>query len=237
MGAIIAALYAYTGSTDVLSKLCDVLRLDSVARISDTPFKGGLHGGLFRQHLEYHLKDILGDATIGDCKIPFVCTAGKVKQPVDWLRIIQPGFTDYALSCVEFNVFEPNTRILDAIMASSAIPVVFSPVTIDGTQYIDTVHFGAIPARTLREMHHPQVIIASDTNPSYGIIEKLLPVAWQEFLQRGYDELEKSRQSADLVIVPVMPANLLRFDKAREFMMAGEEATEKRLKEIQTLLL
>jgi predicted acylesterase/phospholipase RssA len=236
MGAIIAALYAYTGSTEVLEELCNKLSLDSVARISDAPFKGGLHGGLFQQHLKHHLNDCIGEAVIGDCNIPFVCTAGKVKQPIDWLRIIQPGFTDYALSCVEFHVFDPETRIIDAIMASSAIPVVFSPVVIDGTEYVDTVHFGAIPARTLRSIHHPDIIVSSDTTPTYGALEKLLPASWKEFLDRGYEELEKSRQSSDLVIEPVMPANLLRFDKAREFMEAGEVATEGRLEEIRALV-
>jgi len=236
MGAIIGALYAYTGSTAALEKLCDSLTLTNAARLSDNPLKDGLHGGLFRQHLALHLDEYLGDATIADCRIPFVCVAGRVKKPVDWLRIVRPGFTDHILECVEVHVFEPQTRLIDAIMASSAIPVIFSPVKIGKDTFVDLVHFGAIPARTLRSMHNPDVIIATDTNPEYGALVNLLPASWKEFLDRGYAELEKSKRSCDLVIRPAAPAAVFRFDKASAFLEAGEKAAREKLPEIVALL-
>lgn len=236
MGAIVGALYAFTGSTSLLDELCDALRLSKIAKLSDNPLKDGLHGGLFRQQLEHHLAGHLGDATIGDCKIPFVCVAGKVAAPIDWLRIIKPGFTDYVTQCVTLHVFDANTRLIDAIMASSAIPVVFSPVEIDGNTYVDLVHFGSIPARTLKNIHHPDVIIATDTNPLHENLRKLLPASWKEFLDRGYEELEKSKQAADLIITPAMPAGVFRFDKAKDFMESGRKATEKMLPEIRELI-
>lgn len=236
MGAIIGVLYALRGTTRSILPLCESLSMKNVAHWSDAPLSGGLHGGLFRQNLEQHLSPIVGDACIGDCAIPFVCVAGKVKAPITWTNIVRAGFTDDVLSNVEPIVFSPDTRILDAIMASSAIPVVFSPVHIDGVEYVDLVHFGAIPARTLRDMYHPDVIIATNTNPVYGAITKFLPAAWNEFLQRGYAELERSMDACDLVITPPMAAAPFRFDKAADFIKAGKEETEKALPEIRRLL-
>lgn len=237
MGAIIGALYALTGSMERVMPLCEILRMDNVARLSEQPLKGGkLHGGLLRPQLEKHLKDLLGDARIGDCVIPFVCVAGRVKEPIAWSRVVLPGFTDDVLRKVEPVSFGPGTRLLDAIMASSAIPVVFSPVMIDGQEYVDLVHFGAIPARTLRDIHHPDVLIATDTNPAYSALMAYLPRSWNEFLQRGYAELERSKAACDLVITPELTSAPFRFDKARDFVAAGEKAAQEALPDVRRLL-
>lgn len=237
MGAIVGALYAYKGSAAALPPLCKRLGISNVARLSDHPLKGGhLHGGLFRQELAAHLEDILGDAVIGDCAIPFVCIAGRVKEPISWSRILLPGFTDDILTRVEPVMLPPDTRLLDAIMASSAIPVAFSPVIIDGDEYVDLVHFGAIPARTLRNAFHPDIVIGTNTNPVYGTLMKYLPASWSEFLERGYEELEKSMESCDLVITPLLTSSPLRFDKVDTFVQAGEAAAKEVLPEVKRLI-
>lgn len=236
MGAIIGALYAFTESTDAMRELCETLTLWNVAKLSDNPLKDGLHGGLFRQRLREHLEDVVGDATIADCAIPFTVVAGRVLQPIAWTTIIRRGFTDEVLRCVAFHVFPPTTRLLDALMATSAIPVVFSPVEVDGDTYVDLVHFGAIPARTLREQFHPDIVIGTDTVPRYATIKKILPAPWKEFMERGYAELKRSKAACDLVITPEPPAGLFRFDKAKEFWAAGERAADDCLAQIRTLL-
>lgn len=236
MGAIVASLYAYTGGTDAFRPLCDSLRMSQVACLSSAPLKGGLHGGILRQRLDDLLGSILGDACIGDCRIPFVCVAAKVTEAIDWKRVMRHGFTEYVLKRTSLHVFPPETRLIDAVMASSAIPVLFSPVTIGSDTFVDLVHFGAIPSRTLKERFSPDVLIATDTNPRYKRLEKFLPPSWREFLERGYQELERSKLACDLVIAPTMPAPLYRFDRARAFMEAGEKAAEKALPEIKKLL-
>ena len=67
-----------------------------------------------------------------------------------WERLLLPGFVEHVRERVELHVFAPSTRILDAVRASSAVPVVFSPARVDGEEFVDLVHFGAIPARDLR---------------------------------------------------------------------------------------
>jgi|CXWL01.1.fsa_nt_gi NTE family protein len=236
MGAIVGALYALTGTTELLSTLCDTLTMTNVARLSDEPLKQGLHGGIFRQELEKHLRQYVGDACIGDCKIPFICIAGRVREPIDWTRIVRKGFTDYVLKRVEPIVFSDETPVFDAIMASSAIPVLFSPITIDDDQYIDLVHFGSIPSRTLRKTLHPDVIIGTNTNPVYPVLERFLPAAWREFLKRGYDELQKSIDDCDCMITPKLTLAPFRFDRAQDFAEAGRKATVEKMKEIRKLL-
>lgn len=236
MGAIIGALYAFTGKTEIFDPLCASIKLWHVARLSDSPLKGGLHGGLLRQNLERVLCPLLGDACIGDCRIPFVCVAAHVSIPIDWTGVLRFGFADAVLQHAALHVFGPDTRLIDALMASSAIPVLFSPVEIAGEQYVDLVHFGSIPARSLRERYHPDRIIATDTNPRYLALEKILPKPWIEFLQRGYQELEQSKAACDLLITPKMPAAVFRFDKASAFMDAGEQAAEEKMGEIRNLM-
>ncbi len=237
MGAIVGALYAFTGTTEIFDDLCASLTLRNAARLSDAPLSGGLHGGLLRQNLEAILGATLGDARIGDCRIPFLCVAAQLTKPIDWTGILRrPDFTEEILRNATLHVFPPKTRLMDALLATSAIPVLFSPMEIDGVQYVDLVHFGSIPARTLREHLHPDIVIGTDTNPRYLALEKVLPKPWKEFLSRGYEELEKSRAACDLLITPVMPAAVFRFDKATAFMDAGEKAAKERMGEIRALL-
>lgn len=237
MGAIIAALYAMGIEVKELRALAKKIRLWDIATLSRAPFKRGLHDGALQQNLHTLLSPILGEARIKDCRIPFICIAGKVRSPVDWSKVLEPNFTDYVKQHVEPAVFDPETKILDALMATSAIPVVFAPVKIGEETYVDLVHFGAIPARTLRSHCNPDVVIATDTNPRYRVLQRFLPRPWREFLQDGHASLDESRSVCDLVIEPKAPARPYRFDKAEEFMNAGRKATLQNLPRIRELLM
>lgn len=236
MGAIIGALYALGYRTQTLLELNNKLHLSKLARINLKPLRGGIHNGVFQQNIQDQLGELVGESRIADCKIPFVCVAGWMKQPIPWQRIARTGFTDSITPMVEPHIFSSETSILEAIMASSAIPVVFSPVTIAGRQYIDLCHFGAIPSRSLRKIHNPDVVIATDTTPRFSSVRKILPPAWNEFLLRGYESVEESRAACDLVIRPKQAAPLFRFDKGLDFFAAGEQAARDALPAVHRLL-
>ncbi len=236
MGAILGAAYALGVPVAVLHEAVRKLTLRNVTRFATRPLKNGLHGGMLRQNLEHHLGPLFQDARIADCTIPFVCVAGRVQSPIRWLGILQRGFTQELFSQVTLHVFPPETRLMDAVLASSAIPVVFAPVVIDGQEYVDLCHFGPIPARTLQEQYHPDRIIATDTYPSYASLAHLLPAGWKEFLQAGYAEIEKSKAVCDLLIKPQMPASLFRFDKGEAFWQAGVSAAEESLSAVKALV-
>lgn len=236
MGAIIAGVYALGLPLTVIEEVCDSVELRKVAKWSKKPLKGGLHGGLLRQNLEEILRPHIGDATIGDCQIPFVCIAGWIKEPIDWTKIVKHGFTDTVIQKVERHIFGPETPLLDALLASSAIPVVFSPVEIDGKQYGDLCHFGAIPTRSLKETYNPDIIVATDTDPTYDMMRTMLPGPWKEWMERGRESLLQSKEVCDLIIEPKMPAPVFRFDKAAEFMKAGRIAATEKIDEVKQLI-
>lgn len=236
MGAIIGALYALGYDINTLQALKNGIKIYNIARPSDRPMQGGLQGGLMRQDLRRHLHDLLKDRCLGDCRIPFLCTAGRLKETIEWQRILRPGFAEYLLQRIEKHVFGPEVRILDAIMASSAIPVLFSPVAVEGELYIDLCLFGAIPSLEMRQWQSPDIIIGTDTTPSYPHLSKLLPKPWHAFLRAGYESLEECRNACDLVITPKLPASPIRFDKGDLFWKAGEQAAEIQMNNIHTLL-
>lgn len=236
MGAIVAGAYALGISIDVIEDTAAKISLLSVARFANPPFQHGFHGGLLRQKLETILSPIIGNARIADAKIPFVCVAGKVMKPVSWEKILFPGFAEHFSECIVPYVFPPETRMIDAMLASSAIPVVFAPVQIGSETFVDLVHFGSIPARQLRALHQPDVMIGTDTNPRYGMLRRLLPAPWREFIDRGHAEIEADKEACDLVIEPRMPAPMFRFDRADDFIVSGQLAAEKRLPELRQIL-
>lgn len=229
MGAIVGAVYALGHPAQELHTIAAELDMLNVARLSKKPFKGGLHGGLFRPQLREILERHIGDATIADCTIPFVCVAGRVLDPVHWHKILRKGFVEHFLENVTPYIFPPETKVIDAILASSAIPVIFEPLELEGQKYVDLVHFGSIPSRIMRQTFGPDVIIATDTNPSYKALRKILPDAWDQFLQEGEKHLNRDREDADVLLVPEHPYAIFRFDRAEAFIVAGQKETQQKL--------
>jgi len=236
MGAIIGALAALGYHSAEIRKIAESLTLWNIATVSDHPLQKGLHGGILRQRLKDMLSPYIGDALIRDCKIPFVCVAARVKKPIEWMNIIRENFTEHVRSALEPHIFSPDTPLMDAILASSAIPVVFCPVKINGEEFVDLCHFGPIPARSLKETLHPDVIIATDTSPDYRSLQWMLPNGWRKFLEAGHEETKRSLSYCDLILKPKMPAAVFRFDQALAFWEAGKTEAEKRLPEIEKLL-
>jgi NTE family protein len=236
MGAIVGALYAFGLNTREMRDAASKMNWSNLARLSEKPLHAGLHSGLLRQELELHLRPLLQDATIGDCRIPFLCVAGRVKEPIDWRRIMHRGFEHYLRQRVERTVLPPETRLIDAISASSALPVVFSPVIIDGDEYVDLKSFWSIPSLVLRERDDLEFVIGTNTNPTHFSIKKILPRAVCEYIDAGQRAIRLSAEACDVIIQPRLRGGMHRFDKSSEFIAAGEEATRQRLAELSALL-
>ena len=235
MGAVVAALSALGHSPSVILEAAESLRPLDIAALSTAPLRAGLHGGLLRQQLS-HLDPLVGDARIGDCEIPFVCVAGRVRSPIRWERLLFPDFVTHLRDSIAMHVFAPDVRIIDALQASSAVPVIFSPAEIGGEQYVDLVHFGAVPARSLREAYEPDVVVATDTRPRFDQFEPWLPGPLRDFLDAGWQESVRDLEAADLAISPKLPDSMFRFDLAGEFASAGRVAATARLAEIRSLI-
>jgi NTE family protein len=232
MGAIVAGAFACGVSVDKLKDISRDLTVFNIASFAKAPLKGGLHGGIFRHKLEELLSPSLGDATIGDCRIPFVCVAARVKKPIPWEKIVLPRFADRFFDSVEPYVFPPSTRLIDALLASSAIPVAFSPVSIGNEEFIDLLHVGAVPTSYLRRLHTPDVVIGTDTQPRYDNLRKILPPSWREYLDRGHAILDREKSLCDIMVEPRLTGSIFRFDKAMTFIDAGKRAMDDSLDDL-----
>jgi NTE family protein len=237
LGAIIGGVYALGHPLEEIMEIARHIRLRKMVRPTGAALRMGLHGGFLKPDLAKILRPVVGDARIGDCKIPFVCTAGRVKKVVPWHRIVLPQFTEIFLDCIEPYIFPPETRLLDAMLASSAIPTMFAPVRIGENSFIDLCNFGAIPASALREICKPDVILTTDTtSDTFGWLWPVLPAGWRTFIAAGQRAVQDDLKAADLIIRPDLKGNQFRFDKSAEFIAAGTTATEKLLPEIKALL-
>jgi NTE family protein len=236
MGAIVGALWALGHSVETLRSLANSLTLFNVAKYDGIQWEKGLGAGVLRQAISEHLLPLLGDTTIGDCRIPFMCVAGRTCKPVNWLSILQSGFTDHLRECVQPYVFPKETKLIDALQASTAIPVLFHPYNIGKDSFIDLAAFGAIPAKELQETFAPDILIATDTNPRWSGLKVILPPGWRQFIDDGIDALQKSKDICNLVITPSLSGNSFRFDQAQVFWEAGKEAAEEAIPKIRTLL-
>lgn len=236
MGAIVGALYACGTTPEEIGNLAEKISMRSIVDWNQSPLKAWERGGIVRHNVQQLLFPYIGGRTIGECAIPFLCIAGRILSPIDWKRALYTGFTKHVLESVELAVFPPETRILDAITASSALPVIFSPVDIAGQQYVDLCTFGAVPARTLRDHYPLNVIIGTNTAPRHEQIIRFLPQGMREFVQASKDSLKESLAACDLVIEPKLSGMPFEFQKGKQFIAQGYAAAEERLPEIQKML-
>lgn len=236
MGAIVGSLYALGYSTEALRDIAKSLKMRKAFRLARRPLRGGLHAGILSPQLRPLLGELVGSKKISDCSVPFLCVAGKVKSPILWRKIMRSEFTDHVLEQIEPVVFAPNTKIIDAILASSALPVVFTPVTVEEVEYIDLVHFGSVPVLPMKKQWNPDVIIATDTNSTYRKMKRYVPPRLKQIIERGQQTLDKNRKAADLVIQPEITLPIFRFDRADDFIEAGRIAAKKMLPQIRKLL-
>lgn len=236
MGAIIAALYAVGHNAATICNLAETLSPFSLVSLSRTPFKGGLHGGLLRQKLTEHLGPLLQDRRIGDTVIPFVCVAGRVKQPIAWSKALAAGLLQNVIDSIEPVILPDDTPLLDALAATSALPIIFSPVNINGEHYIDLCSFGAVPSRSLKQRHHVDLLIATNTTPSWRTLQRLRLPGITEFINGAQESLAESLGICDLVITPKLTGALYDFQKGAEFIRQGARATEESWPAIQTLV-
>ncbi len=136
-GSIIGALYAAGHSP---ASILDVFKKKSLFGITDIAF---MKGGLFSMTgLRNTLKSLIPVDDFSALKIPFYVTA-----------------TDVAMGC---SVSYSEGPLIDTVIASSSVPVVFEPVAYGGRQLLDGGILNNLPVEPL--MGKYDVIIGSHVN-------------------------------------------------------------------------
>jgi NTE family protein len=237
MGGIIAAGYA-TGISAAemeqhalhLSKMRELVKLVDVAR----PRRGLLQG----ERVRSYLVDFIGkEKTFDDCLLPLALCAVDLQHacPVT----IRQG------------------NLLQAVLATIAVPGLFPPQILNGQQLVDGGVLNNVPA-DLARMLGGEIVLAVDPGidptqepPFQEMLAKShFPVGIPEFfvdlyragLMMSYTITQQRLKETqpDLVLNPPIPADItmfLGFTRAAEVIAIGEQAARQALPELRKLLL
>lgn len=221
-GALVGGLFASLRNIDLLEKMVrGVTYKDLVGVLVDPTWGGGLIKG--RKTLDY-LKKLFNDEKIENLSIPFAAVATDVNT-------------------AEAVVFSTGD-IAEAVRASISVPLVYSPVSIDGRLLVDGGVSCPVPVEVARKMG-ADVIIAvnldgvyfSGDNKKDILSNSTIEILKDSYFALRYNLAKKEVGGADVIIEPSMKY-IADFDfvKGIEAIDAGKEATEKVMKKIKRLL-
>jgi NTE family protein len=151
MGALVGGIYA-TGKLDVYKNWVMALDKSDVVRLLDLSFGWG---GLFKgERVMDKLRDLIGDQQIEDLPIDYTAVATDVEQSREvWLS---------------------KGSLFDAIRASIAVPLVFTPYELHGKKLLDGGLLDPLPiAPTLRDQTDITIAVNVDGRPDDPAAMKL----------------------------------------------------------------
>ena len=126
-GALAGVLYADGYSPD---EIYDMFKLTKFKQFIELTFPTS---GLFRPTGLYSfLKKNLRSRTFEQLKIPFTAVA------TDWEKAMTVNFSE-------------GDKLIESVVASCCVPLIFSPVNVDGQYYVDGGIFKNLPASTIRD--------------------------------------------------------------------------------------
>jgi NTE family protein len=149
-GGLIGAVYLSGNSPDEIQNILENVEQDDLfkRKDKDQPSLLGMEG------MHELLTELIGDRMFSDFEIPFAVTAVNLKngKPV----VIKSG------------------RVIDAILATIAIPGVFPPKKLDGKTLIDGAIFNPVPVNVLRNLA-PKLPLVAVPLSSMPDEEEILP--------------------------------------------------------------
>lgn len=130
--------------------------------------------------------------------------------------------------------------LFDVIMASSSIPLVFSPVEIDGQMYVDGGMLANFPVQPL--IGQSDVIVGVNLMPQEPISEKsvqnIIGIATRCFSLSVWSNTQPQLQHCDLVISPpnIEQYNIFQFSRYKELVELGYESALDRIPELVEII-
>ncbi len=130
------------------------------------------------------------------------------------------------------SVYFSKGELLDPVMASASIPVLFQPVIINNNHYVDGGVMDNLPLKPIE--NNCRILIGSFVNP-VGFVEKingLINIAERTFMLSMSKEIIEKARRFDLFVAPPELRNykILDPEKARELYLIGYNATKGKLK-------
>jgi NTE family protein len=131
-------------------------------------------------------------------------------------------------------VYFSEGELIDPVIASASIPVLFQPVKINDISYVDGGVLDNLPLKPIE--NNCRFLIGSFVNP-VGKIDKisgLINIAERTFMLSMSKEISEKAKRFDLFVAPLELRNykILDPDKACELFDVGYNATKEKLKEV-----
>ena len=142
--------------------------------------------------LERHLEEFLKARLMEDLRVPLVITATNLNLGIP----------------VHFREGE----IVPRVLASSCVPIVFSPVVIDGTQYVDGGVFMNLPVRPIREECEVVIGVHIDPVEPDSHVKNMLQLAERSFHMGILSNMNEDTRLCDVVIIPKHISQYNMFD-------------------------
>jgi NTE family protein len=209
-GAIVGALIADGYTPAEIMKIPNSNKWFNYIRLT-MPKNGLLHiSGVIRI-----LRDNLRAKTFEELKVPLFVTATNLNH----------GRIEYFSS----------GELLQPIIASASIPVLFKPVIMNGHCYVDGGVLDNLPIRPIEDKC--DFIIGSFVNPTgyEENITNLIQIAERTFLLNVSKEVLDKSKRFNLFIAPqeLRNYNILEPEKSEEVFLVGYNATKEKLKEMK----
>jgi len=220
MGALVGGYYAATKDIRGLEKIMTNIKKRDVFSLKDLIKKR--NGAFFRvDNIAEKLKEELGDIKIEDCKIPFVAIATNVKNG-DEVRL-------------------KSGNLVDAIKASIALPIIFSPVEVGSDLLMDGGLVNPVPADAVKELGAEFVIAVDVSSRWLEAPEEMLNIKdMYSVIDQSFSVLECQlaknilKESADIVIKPpVLHHEWFEFNDSAGLVNTGESETRFYIAEIR----
>jgi NTE family protein len=190
------------------------------ATISDwaMPFFSKSTGVLKGEALQNYVNKAVHNTPLEKLKIPFGCVATDLKngEPILFRR--------------------GNTGL--AVRASSSVPSVFQPVTINGHTYVDGGLVAPVPVRFAKEMGADFIIAVNISSATEGQkVASSLDVLMQTFTIMGQRLNQFELKDADVVITPSLGTmGSSDFNGRNLAILAGEQAAAAAMPQIKAKL-
>ncbi|MES2117855.1 MAG: patatin-like phospholipase family protein [Pseudomonadota bacterium] len=216
-GSVVGALYAAGNTGFQLQKLA--FDMDEAA-ISDwaLPLFGKSSGVLKGEALQAYVNKAVNNQPLEKLKIPFGAVASDLKtgQPI----LFQRGNTGMA------------------VRASSSVPGVFQPVSINGHTYVDGGLVAPVPVRFARDMGADFIIAVNiSTQADAQATVSSLEVIMQTFSIMGQRINQFELKDADVVIQPALgKMGGSDFNSRNQAILAGEQAAAALMPQIKQKL-
>jgi NTE family protein len=217
MGALVGGIYAATKDIRFLENF--FLGIQKKDVYPATRMIRKKNGEIFKNDLLDLLEEKIKDVSIEECKIPFTAIATAVENGDE--VILNKG------------------DLRNAIQASTALPLIFPPATIEGRLLMDGGFVNPVPADVVRDMGAEYVIAVDVSSRWYNLEEESLnPIKLYSVMPRAlaiieYQLARRVLSGADIVLnPPVIGYRWFQFADAKDIIRAGEREAKNKLQGI-----